>query len=148
MLIPLLIRGIFLEGAWLGIRYYLEPQWEKIFDVNVWVEAAKQIYFSLGPGFGTLLALSSYNKFHHNCRRYVTRFSALIDLASIYRHINMLTTTTANHTKQQTRDAFIAAFVNYFASFIAGLVVFALLGYMATIMDTSISEVATEGRFF
>lgn len=44
------------------------------------------------------------------------------------------------------RDAFIAASVNYFASFIAGLVVFALLGYMATIMDVSISDVATEGK--
>lgn len=76
VLIPLLIRGVFLEGAWLGIRYYLEPQWEKIFDVDVWVEAAKQIYFSLGPGFGTLMALSSYNKFHHNCRRYVTKSKA------------------------------------------------------------------------
>lgn len=69
VLIPLLVRGIWLEGAWLGIRYYLAPQWMKILDVDVWVEAAKQIYFSLGPGFGTLMALSSYNKFHHNCRR-------------------------------------------------------------------------------
>lgn len=71
VLIPLLIRGVFLKGAWLGIKYYLYPQWMKITDVDVWVEAAKQIYFSLGPGFGTLMALSSYNKFNHNCCRWV-----------------------------------------------------------------------------
>lgn len=112
MLLPLLVRGVFLEGAWLGIKYYLEPQWQRIFESSVWVEAAKQIYFSLGPGFGTLMALSSYNRFNHNCRR----------------------------------DALIAASVNYFASFIAGFVIFAVLGYMATIQNVGVPDVATEGQ--
>lgn len=69
VLIPLLIRGVFLDGAALGIRYYLYPNWSKMFELSVWVDAAKQVFFSLGPGFGTLLALSSYNRFNHNCTR-------------------------------------------------------------------------------
>ncbi|XP_052214300.1 sodium-dependent serotonin transporter-like [Dreissena polymorpha] len=65
----LLIRGVTLDGARDGIEYFIIPKFDRLTDFGVWVDAAAQIFFSLGPGFGVLMALSSYNKFSNNCFR-------------------------------------------------------------------------------
>ncbi|XP_048104689.1 sodium- and chloride-dependent glycine transporter 1 isoform X2 [Alosa alosa] len=65
----LFIRGITLEGAYQGIKYYLTPQWSKILDAKVWGDAASQIFYSLGCAWGGLITMASYNKFHNNCYR-------------------------------------------------------------------------------
>ncbi|CAO1336167.1 unnamed protein product, partial [Diamesa hyperborea] len=133
VLIILLFRGISLPGADVGIRYYLTPEWEKLkntkvcwkrlinsenfqdmnfsFSIKVWIDAASQIFFSLGPGFGTLLALSSYNKFNNNCYR----------------------------------DALLTSSINCLTSFLAGFVIFSVLGYMAKVQNLDIDKVGLEG---
>lgn len=66
VLFALLIRGITLPGSAEGIKYYLNPDFDAIYKAEVWVDAATQVFFSLGPGFGVLLAYASYNKYHNN----------------------------------------------------------------------------------
>ncbi|CAG7825332.1 unnamed protein product [Allacma fusca] len=65
----LLVRGLTLEGAIDGIYYYLVPNMTKLTEVGVWSDAAKQIFFSSGAGFGVHLTYASYNPFHNNCYR-------------------------------------------------------------------------------
>ncbi|XP_062845439.1 sodium-dependent noradrenaline transporter [Trichomycterus rosablanca] len=69
VLLVLLIRGVTLPGAMDGIRAYLDVDLNKLKKPHVWIEAATQIFYSLGAGFGVLIAFASYNKFDNNCYR-------------------------------------------------------------------------------
>uniref|UniRef100_H2YE59 Transporter n=1 Tax=Ciona savignyi TaxID=51511 RepID=H2YE59_CIOSA len=66
---------------------------------QVWLDAATQIFFSLGLGFGGVIAFASYNPKKQNCQR----------------------------------DALIIALTNSFTSIFASIVIFAILGYRATL---------------
>uniref|UniRef100_A0A8I3PQT8 Transporter n=2 Tax=Canis lupus familiaris TaxID=9615 RepID=A0A8I3PQT8_CANLF len=69
VLFALLLRGITLPGAVDGIRAYLSVDFHRLCESSVWIDAATQVCFSLGVGFGVLIAFSSYNKFTNNCYR-------------------------------------------------------------------------------
>lgn len=60
-LIVLLIQSFTLDGSLSGVLYYLTPKFDRLLDLRVWLDAAVQIFFSLGPGFGVLIAYSSYS---------------------------------------------------------------------------------------
>lgn len=79
----LLIRGLFLPGAMEGIRYYLQPDWEKLTHFQVWSDAGTQVFYSYGIGIAALVALGSYNEFHHNSYRDVVIFTVMNSLTSI-----------------------------------------------------------------
>ncbi|XP_071516730.1 sodium- and chloride-dependent glycine transporter 1-like [Panulirus ornatus] len=70
VLIILFGRGITLEGSRLGIDFYfLKPDLTRLKEVEVWADAATQIFYSLGSSFGGLITLASYNRFKNNCMR-------------------------------------------------------------------------------
>jgi NSS family neurotransmitter:Na+ symporter len=62
LLIILTIRGLTLPGAMEGISYYLTPDFSKLFDVNVWLAAYAQVFFSLGVAQGIMITYASYLK--------------------------------------------------------------------------------------
>jgi len=65
----LCVKALTLEGASEGLKFLFTPEWERLYEAEVWIDGGTQIFFSYGVGIGSLLALGSYNKFHHNCHR-------------------------------------------------------------------------------
>ncbi|XP_066499536.1 sodium-dependent neutral amino acid transporter SLC6A17 [Hoplias malabaricus] len=96
-----LVRGMFLKGAVDGIAHMFTPKLEIMLEPQVWREAATQVFFALGLGFGGVIAFSSYNKRDNNC------------------HF----------------DAVLVSVINFMTSILATLVVFAVLGFKANIMN-------------
>uniref|UniRef100_A0AAG5DS86 Transporter n=1 Tax=Anopheles atroparvus TaxID=41427 RepID=A0AAG5DS86_ANOAO len=111
VLTMLFVRGLTLPGAYDGIMYYLQPDWDKLHTAQIWGDAAVQIFFALSPAWGGLLTLASYNRFDNNCYR----------------------------------DALLVAICNILTSFFAGFVIFAIIGFLAHELDTSVSSVIDQG---
>ncbi|XP_025088321.1 sodium- and chloride-dependent taurine transporter-like [Pomacea canaliculata] len=107
----LLVRNSMLDGASDGVKFYLTPNITKLGEMQVWVDAGTQVFFSSSIALGTLAALGSYNKFNHN----------------------------------SYRDSVAFTCVNSGTSFLAGFIVFTILGYMAKLQNRPVSEVAESG---
>ncbi|XP_052795158.1 sodium- and chloride-dependent glycine transporter 1-like isoform X1 [Mya arenaria] len=69
VLLVLLIRGVTLDGAIDGIKFYIIPRWEKLATFQVWGDAALQIFYSVGMAWGGIITMASYNDFKHNIYR-------------------------------------------------------------------------------
>ncbi|RVE63531.1 hypothetical protein OJAV_G00137340 [Oryzias javanicus] len=83
ILIALLINNVQLPGAVDGINFFILPEWDKLRSVEVWVNAAAQIFNSIGIGFGSLMAMSSYNTFNNNVLKDTLTIAIINSLTSI-----------------------------------------------------------------
>lgn len=56
----ILVRAMTLDNISVGLGFMWNPNWEKLKDAEVWLQAAGQIFFSLSVGFGLILCYASY----------------------------------------------------------------------------------------
>jgi len=56
----LVFWSLTLEGAMSGVRAYLSPDFSRLSDPKVWIDAYSQIFFTLSLGFGIMIAYASY----------------------------------------------------------------------------------------
>jgi len=80
----LLIKGVTLSGAMDGIKFYLTPDFDKVFLIQTWVEASQQVFYSLGPAWGALITMASYNKFDNNCLKDSLILSFACETTSVF----------------------------------------------------------------
>ncbi|KAI6177135.1 hypothetical protein M3Y97_00874000 [Aphelenchoides bicaudatus] len=64
----LLIRVVYLPGAWDGIRL-LYPTVQRIMEKSLWQRATKLIFFDMQISVGVLISISKHNRFHNNIFR-------------------------------------------------------------------------------
>lgn len=63
---------------------FYHQQWERLLDPLVWLDAATQIFFSLGLAFGTMVAYASYNSIHENTLRDAIKISVANCMTSLF----------------------------------------------------------------
>ncbi|KAJ6219509.1 hypothetical protein RDWZM_005321 [Blomia tropicalis] len=84
MITALLINGLQLDGAIDGVMHYIKPDFNRLMSIDVWADAATQIFFSLSICMGGVITLSSYNPFYNNTLRDSLFIAACNSLTSIY----------------------------------------------------------------
>ncbi|XP_043911378.1 sodium- and chloride-dependent GABA transporter ine-like [Protopterus annectens] len=84
ILLAFLINNVQLPGALEGIKFYIVPEWERLTDIQVWVNAAAQIFNSIGIAFGSLMAMASYNQFNNNILKDTLAISLINSATSIF----------------------------------------------------------------
>ncbi|XP_069329618.1 sodium- and chloride-dependent transporter XTRP3 isoform X3 [Eulemur rufifrons] len=60
---------------------------EQLANPKTWINAATQIFFSLGLGFGSLIAFASYNKPSNDCQKHAIIVSLINSATSIFASI-------------------------------------------------------------
>ena len=56
----LFIKGLTLEGNYLGWIYLFKPDWSKLFTLQIWSDAASQVLFSAGLAQNTIMRLGNH----------------------------------------------------------------------------------------
>ena len=102
----LVLRAVTLPGSIEGLDAFFTPDWAALGDLNVWIAAYSQIFFSLSIAFGIMIAYSSYQR----------------------RKANM------------SSSGLVVAFANSSFELLAGIGVFATLGFMAHRQAVGIDE--------
>ncbi|WP_202709948.1 sodium-dependent transporter [Sporosalibacterium faouarense] len=60
IMVIIVVRGVTLPGATLGLNKLFTPDWSKVTELGVWIDAYGQVFFSLSLAMGILITYSSY----------------------------------------------------------------------------------------
>ncbi|KAK5976151.1 hypothetical protein GCK32_000513 [Trichostrongylus colubriformis] len=69
MLFILLVRGLSLPGASVGLTFLFTSALGSISSLDMWSAAAQQVLFEIGLGTGALFSIAAYSRFRNNVYR-------------------------------------------------------------------------------
>ncbi|VDL63660.1 unnamed protein product [Nippostrongylus brasiliensis] len=108
LLFILLIRGLSLPGASLGLTFLFSSASVSISSLKMWLDAAEQVLFEIGVGAGALFSIAAYSRFRNNVYRDA---AILITMYDTHGAVLVLRTTlcSINHS----RRSMIAEFLDH-----------------------------------
>ncbi|XP_055372891.1 sodium-dependent nutrient amino acid transporter 1 [Condylostylus longicornis] len=120
VMLVLLVRALTLPGAFNGVLYFINPQWDQLTNPKVWYAAVTQVFFSLAICFGNIVMYASYNRFSQNIYRDATIVTTLDTFTSLLAGIiifgvlgNLAYETGTNDIKSVVKGGSSLAFVSY-----------------------------------
>ncbi|XP_053376578.1 sodium- and chloride-dependent glycine transporter 2-like [Mercenaria mercenaria] len=78
--VAIFIRSLMLPGSNLGLIHFIHPDFNKIVQPRVWIEATLMAFYTLGFGWGGNMLLGSHAHFKENC----LRTSIILPLANMF----------------------------------------------------------------
>ncbi|WP_129595809.1 sodium-dependent transporter [Anaerophilus nitritogenes] len=77
IMVIIVVRGVTLPGATVGLNKLFTPDWSKVLDPKVWINAYGQVFYSLSLAMGILITYSSYlpSKTDINNSAFITAFA-------------------------------------------------------------------------
>ncbi|ERJ11324.1 sodium-dependent transporter [Haloplasma contractile] len=60
IILIIVVRGVTLPGAAVGLNKLFTPDWNKVLEPGVWMDAYGQVFYSLSIGMGIMITYSSY----------------------------------------------------------------------------------------
>ncbi|KAH3885125.1 hypothetical protein DPMN_009115 [Dreissena polymorpha] len=78
--VAIFIRSVMLPGASDGLFYFFNPDFSKIIQPRVWIEATLMGFYTLGFGWGGNMLLGSHAHFKENC----LRTAVVLPLANVF----------------------------------------------------------------
>ncbi|XP_059205539.1 sodium-dependent neutral amino acid transporter B(0)AT1-like [Centropristis striata] len=79
-----LVRGLTLKGSLSGIEILFTPDLDELTKPTTWLDAAAQVFYAHGLGWGSLVSYSSYNPVHNNCMQDALILAVITGLTSTY----------------------------------------------------------------
>ncbi|XP_069117884.1 sodium- and chloride-dependent glycine transporter 2-like isoform X2 [Argopecten irradians] len=69
--LAMFIQSCTYSGVKEGILFLITPDFTKLSESRIWIEASFMAFYSLGPGWGGVMVMGSHMKFHNKCLRTV-----------------------------------------------------------------------------
>ena len=119
LIVILVAWAMTLEGASVGLKAYLTPDFSKLTNPQVWIDAYSQIFFTLSLGFGIMIAYASYLPAKANITRSAiltafinSGFSLFAGLA-VFAVLGFMATTESKDISDVATESIGLAFVAY-----------------------------------